>query len=299
MSRGAGRGSDYPEDLSSAEISLALALLPSDVRSALKVAGIINSEMEWLLPKNSELLREACAWGNHGATEPLPESIREALADRSPSKTSNDDRPSQSDVDLEVMRIWNLSKPSDAVDLKLIAMDSDGRFAGTYSSDDHHGDRIFVLKQRPRKKDWHMASNLASFLDERSDSGLGKSARETLSEYREILAKSVYRYEPKALTHGSPPPTAVSAGASGGGDSMPKVTARNEKTPIAAASTSSNEGRSSSELKGKALLDRVKELGDRKPEELARLCGYVMLEGGAEVGDAERYYEALFDAHSS
>lgn len=298
MNRGSGSGSDYPEDLSAAEISLALALLPSDVRSAMKSAGLINSEPEWLLPKNSDLLREACAWGNRGATEPLPPSIREALAARVRPTNTKADPPSETDVDSEVMRIWNLSKPTEAVDLKLIAMDSDGRFAGTYSADDHHGDRYFVLKQRPRKKDWQMVTNLASFLEAGSDSGLGKSARETQSEYREILANAVYRYEPNAPTQVSSQPKAASSGTSGVRPLEPQITAKKQE-PVTAPSTSNNSKRGLSALKGKALLARVKELGDRKPEELARLCGYVMLEGGAETGDTESYYEALFDAHSS
>lgn len=298
MNRGSGSGRDYPEDLSAEEISLVLALLPSDVRLALKSAGLINSKPEWLLPKNSDLLREACAWGNCGPTEPLPHSIRDALATRIPSKTTKADRPSESDVDSEVMRIWNLSKPSEAVDLKLIVMDPDGRFAGTYSADDHHGDRYFVLKQRPRKKDWQMVTNLASFLEGGSDSGLGKSARETQSEYREILAKAVYRYEPNAPTLLSTQAKASSITTSVDRSLEPKLTARTQ-SPVSTQNSSNNPNRALSALKGKALLARVKELGDRKPEELARLCGYVVLDGGVEAGDTESYYEALFDAHSS
>ena len=101
---------------------------------------------------------------------------------------------SLNETDRQMLQTWELFKPAEAIDLKFLVYDSEGRFGGEFTANDNHGDRYFIVKQDPTKKNWKMSSNLISLLNDNT-STLPKSARASLDEYREVLAKSVYRYE--------------------------------------------------------------------------------------------------------
>lgn len=194
-----------------------------------------------------------------------------------------------------LMEVWSLVKPSEAKDLKLMVASADGRFAGIFTCDaDQHGDRFFVLKQRPRSGTWTMASNLMSHLDDLAAANLGKSARLSVNEFREILANPSVKYEP-AVDHRDPP---VDIGSRGRKKiDQPEGKGPSDVTPPGPPAPSVTQA--VSRLRGKQLLERAKQLEGRRPEEQARFCGYVIIENGRETGDIEGYYEALYHAHSA
>jgi hypothetical protein len=205
------------------------------------------------------------------------------------------------DVREAMIHVWNLVKPSEAKDLKIIVASDDGRFAGIYSCDlDQHGDRFFVLKEKPRSKTWTMASNLMSHLEDLAAAGLGRSARQSVNEFREIMANPSAKYEPAI---DNPRPPVVRRPQPKPSISQPKESPNNRSiewprpTPSTQSATSAI--KVPTPLRGKQLLQRVKELEGRRPEELARLCGYLMLENGQQTGDTESFYAALYEAHSS
>lgn len=177
---------------------------------------------------------------------------------------------SLTDQDRALMSMWDLVRPAEAVDLKFMVMDSEGRFAGEFSADDKHGNRYFVVIENSEGA-WSMRSNLTC----NDPDTLSKSAKAGLAQYRDICAKATYRYE----THYN-------------NDSSNDVA--REKS-----SDNTNESQPSSVLTGNELIQRVKELGDMPPKSLAKACGYVTRIQGSEDGDAEAFYNALFHAHSS
>lgn len=196
-----------------------------------------------------------------------------------------------------MMGLWDLVKPSEAKDLKIIVASDDGRFAGIYSCDlDQHGDRFFVLKEKPRSKTWAMASNLMSHLEDLEAANLGASARQMVNEFREIFAHPSLKYEPEVDVPGT---SEMNPPATSKGSKQPQASRDHlhNDSPLTAPSPPSTP-HSDSPLKGQQLLDRAKELEGRRPEEVARLCGYLMFEDGQQSGDTESFYAALFEAHS-
>lgn len=196
-----------------------------------------------------------------------------------------------------LIEVWRLVKPAEAKDLKTMVASADGRFAGIFTCDaDQHGDRFFVLKENPRSGKWTLASNLISHLDDLAAANLGKSARQMVNEFRDIFANPSVRYEPTMDSHGlseNPSNRREKTGhqrQDSGNEAQPDASQRGPSAPPVP--------QPAPRLTGKRLLERSKELDGRRPEELARLCGYVIVTDGKEVGDTESYYSALFDAHS-
>lgn len=177
---------------------------------------------------------------------------------------------SLTDKDRAILGMWNLVRPVEAVDLKFIVMDNEGRFAGEFTADDQHGDRYFTVTENSNG-DWSLRSNLTS----NDPDTLSKTAKAGLAQYREICAKATYRFETDSNDNSSK--DIVS-----------------ERTDVNAYGSQQDIA-----LTGGDLIRRVKELGDIPPHSLAKACGYVTRLKGSEVGDTEAFYNALFHAHSS
>lgn len=208
--------------------------------------------------------------------------------------------PPSDDIEITeaMMELWRLVKPSEAKDLKVIVGSADGRFAGIFTCDaDQHGDRFFVLKEKPRSKTWTLASNLMSHLDDLAAADLGKSARQMVNVFREIFANPSVKYEP-SKDH-SKPPTGSSTGVHKTTDQSGESIGETRPGTPASSQSATAATQPITRLRGKQLLERAKELEGRRPEELARLCGYVITQNGQSVGDTESYYAAMFEAHSA
>lgn len=206
--------------------------------------------------------------------------------------------PNNTDPSEALMEVWRLVKPSEAKDLKVMVASADGRFAGIFSCDaDQHGDRFFVLKEKPRSKTWTMASNLMSLLEDLTATSLTKAARQSINEFREIFANPSVTYEPsidpsnpsKSTSGEQHKPITPSDGSAG----------KSQPSTSHPGSSAASVNQPSPQLRGKQLVARAKQLEGHRPEELAQLCGYVIVENGKETGDIESYYAALFDAHSA
>ncbi len=101
-----------------------------------------------------------------------------------------------SEINEQLLSLWEGMKPREASELKFIVMNDEGFFAGQFTCDlDEHGDRYFVVEQAPRTKKWTLASNLVSNLEDDS-SPLPKTAIKLREEYKEVIAGAVYRLEP-------------------------------------------------------------------------------------------------------
>lgn len=184
---------------------------------------------------------------------------------------ANAEQPrSVTDQDSALLSMWDLVRPAEAVDLKFIVMDSEGRFAGEFSADDQHGDRYFTITENS-KGAWSMGSNLIC----NDPDTLSKSAKAGLTQYRDICTKATYRYETDSNNIHS-------------NDGVQDM-----------SSTNTDRSQLSSALTGNDLIQRVRELGDVPAQSLAKACGYVTTIQGAEDGDTEAFYNALFHAHSS
>ena len=171
-----------------------------------------------------------------------------------------------------ILALWESLRPAEAVDLKFIVMDREGRFAGEFTTEDQSGDRYFVLTDK-RKEGWSLRSNLTSI--DPDDPKVSKTAKAGLAEHKQICADAVYRYEPQQ-------------------ERAP------DTSEITAAQSSPKPSRSiHRRLTGSELVTRVKQLGDQPPVSLALACGYTKIERGTEIGDTEAFYNALFEAHSS
>ena len=101
----------------------------------------------------------------------------------------------ESNVDEQLLSVWESVRPREASGLKFIVMDEDGNFAGQFTCDeDEHGDRYFVIQQAPRSKKWSFASNLVRTLTA-EESEIPKTAVRGRQLYAEILEKAVYRVD--------------------------------------------------------------------------------------------------------
>ena len=172
--------------------------------------------------------------------------------------------------DRALLGMWDLVRPAEAVDLKFMVMDSEGRFAGEFSADDQHGDRYFIVTEDSNDA-WSIRSNLTC----NDPDTLSKNAKSGLAQYRDICAKATYRYEA----------------------SFNNVSPKNGEQDI--STTKADASLPGSAFTGIDLIQRVKALGDMPPQSLAKACGYVKGIQGAENGDTEAFYNALFDAHST
>ena len=161
-------------------------------------------------------------------------------------------------------------KPAEARDLKFMLIDREGRFAGEFTADDQHGDRYFTVTENS-KGSWSMASNLTS----NDPDKLSKSAKAGLALYQDICSKATYRFD------------------SGSTQLMEQDIDSSQET------SKVKQSQPGVSLTGADLIRRVKELGDMPPQSLAKACGYLTRLKGAEVGDTEAFYNALFEAHSS
>lgn len=198
-------------------------------------------------------------------------SIDEPVSIPQPAPSRPQAQPPSKEDEM-ILGLWESLRPAEAVDLKFMVMDREGRFAGEFTADDQWGDRYFVLTEK-RNGGWSMATNLTSI--DPDNPKVSKSAKAGLAEYKQICADAVYRCEPQPER------------ASG----ISEVTA----TQSSREPSPSTHGR----LTGRELITRVKQLGDQPPTSLALACGYTKTEQGKEVGDPEAFYNALFDAHSS
>jgi hypothetical protein len=179
----------------------------------------------------------------------------------------------ESEADQQILSLWNMLSPPEAIELKFIVLDEEGRFAGEYTADDQHGDRYFIIKEKPRSGGWSMASNLTTHFSSNVES-LPKTTQSSIKEFREIINKAVYRYEQASSSNA-------------------RLSPISDKKPLPLNYLAINE-----RLTGLALIQHVKELGDLPPQTLAKACGYVTNSKGEELGDVNAYYNALFDAHS-
>jgi len=215
---------------------------------------------------------EAGPWLYTASQTEAKSSIAEPASIPQPAPSRPQAQPPSSKEDEMILGLWESLRPAEAVDLKFIVMDGEGRFAGEFTADDEWGDHYFVLTEK-RNGGWSMATNLTSI--DPDNPKVSKSAKAGLAEYKKICADAVYRCEPQPER------------ASG----ISEVTAaQSSREP-----SPSTHGR----LTGRELITRVKQLGDQPPASLALACGYTKTEQGKEVGDPEAFYNALFDAHSS
>ncbi len=100
-----------------------------------------------------------------------------------------------SEVEEQLLSVWEGVRPREASGLKFIVMDEDGNFAGQFTCDeDEHGDRYFVVQQAPRTKKWSFASNLVRNLSA-EEAELPKTALKGRQVYTEIVEKAVYRVD--------------------------------------------------------------------------------------------------------
>jgi hypothetical protein len=201
----------------------------------------------------------------------------------------------ESDFSNTMLELWDLVKPSDAKDLKVIVGSPDGRFAGIYTCEiDQHGDRFFVLKEKPRSQTWTLASNLLSHFDDLASVKLGKSARLMINEFREIFCNPLVKYEPMPDGYNLCQDSSVDEGDPAG------VPERSQEIPRPHSSCAAGtfDARPAIRLSGQELLDRAKSLERCRPDEMARLCGYLIEENGDQAGDVESFYAALHEAYS-
>lgn len=100
-----------------------------------------------------------------------------------------------SEVDEQLLSLWEGVRPAEAENLKFIVMDEGGTFAGQFTCNaDNHGDRYFIVQQAPRTKRWSVSSNLVSNLHA-PESELPKTAVKGRERYQEVVNNSVYRLE--------------------------------------------------------------------------------------------------------
>ena len=98
-----------------------------------------------------------------------------------------------SDVDMQMLALWEEMKPREATNLRFIAMDADGNFAGQFSVDiDPHGDRYFTLTETSGM--WAIKSNLVGNLD-KDEADLPKTAIKTREQYKAIMSQAIYKLD--------------------------------------------------------------------------------------------------------
>jgi hypothetical protein len=98
-----------------------------------------------------------------------------------------------SDVNEQMLALWEAIKPIEAASLKFIAMDESGSFAGQFTVEcDSHGDRYFVIRQDNKTGKWSISCDLASGLDAQTEASSKKSAR-TRSRYEAVISSAFYR----------------------------------------------------------------------------------------------------------
>ena len=98
-----------------------------------------------------------------------------------------------SEVDVQMLALWEEMKPREAANLRFIGMDADGNFAGQFTVEiDQHGDRYFALTESSGK--WAIRSNLVSNLD-KDDHDLPKTAVKTREQYNAIISRAIYRLD--------------------------------------------------------------------------------------------------------
>jgi hypothetical protein len=98
-----------------------------------------------------------------------------------------------SDVDMQMLALWEEMKPREATNLRFIAMDADGNFAGQFSVEiDPHGDRYFTLTETSGM--WAIKSNLVSNLD-KDEADLPKTSIKTREQYKAIMSQAIYKLD--------------------------------------------------------------------------------------------------------
>lgn len=98
-----------------------------------------------------------------------------------------------SDVDMQMIALWEEMKPREATNLRFIAMDADGNFAGQFSVEiDPHGDRYFTLTETSGMQ--AIKSNLVSNLD-KDEADLPKTAIKTREQYKAIISQAIYKLD--------------------------------------------------------------------------------------------------------